>query len=213
MFCQIKNDCSIGIFGGTFNPIHNAHVEIARQARRELKLDKVIVMPSGNPPHKRGVMLADEKQRCEMVKLAISEYPELEFSDYEVTKQGYSYTSETLSEFSDIYPDIHLIIGADSFFMLEKWHCPETIMRLAAIAVANRGDRPYEELCKYKRRLIDMYNARIEFIHSPNIPVSSSDIRARIEAGKPVDNMLNPKVLEYIKANNLYGSRACNAEV
>lgn len=196
----------IGLFGGTFNPIHIGHVEIARQAYRELKLEKVIVMPSGRPPHKRGIQLADDADRCAMVRLAIEDYPELEFSDYEILKEGYSFSSETLTEFSKQYKEIYFIIGADSLFQIEGWHCPKTVMQLAVIAVADRDGHTADELDAQAQHLADKFKARIKFLHMQNIPISSSEIRERIKNKKSVTGILNPKVEDYIYRNGLYGN-------
>lgn len=209
MFCQEikRNNKPVGLFGGTFNPIHTGHVEIARQACREFGLEKVIVMPSGKPPHKRDMTIAQNIARCDMVRLAIEDYPELEFSDYEVLKEGYSFSSETLTEFSKLYTQIYFIIGADSLFQIEDWHCPEVVMQLAVIAVANRDRRAVSELKNMAVYLENKYKARIEFMHMHDMPVSSSEIRERIQNGQSVTGMLNPKVEDYIYRNGLYGNQ------
>lgn len=210
MFClkspKTKNNKPVGLFGGTFNPIHIGHIEIARQAYRELDLQKVIVMPSGRPPHKRDMEIETDDARCNMVKLAIEDYPELEFSDYEILKEGYSFSSDTLTEFVKLYQDIYFIIGADSLFQIESWHCPEIVMELAVIAVANRDNHAAEELYAQARYLSQKYKARIKFLHMRDMPVSSSEIRERIKNGKPVAGMLPLKVEEYIYRNGLYGN-------
>lgn len=210
MFClkspKTKNNKPVGLFGGTFNPIHIGHIEIARQAYRELDLQKVIVMPSGRPPHKRNMEIEDDDARCAMVKLAIEDYPELEFSDYEILKEGYSFSSDTLTEFVKLYQDICFIIGADSLFQIENWHCPEIVMELAVIAVANRDNHAAEELYAQARHLSEKYRARIKFLHMRDMPVSSSEIRERIKNGKLVTGMLSPKVENFIYRNGLYGN-------
>lgn len=205
MFCQKRvSNKPIGLFGGTFNPIHLGHVAIARQAWKEFELEKVIVMPSGNPPHKRNMEIAADEYRCEMVRLAIEDYPELEFSDYEIVKEGYSFSSETLTEFSQRYSDIYFIIGADSLFQIEQWHCPKTVMQLATIVAANRDRHAVSELTAQAAHLEEKYGARIKFLHTPDIPISSSEIRQRIKDGQSVKGMLNPKVEDYIYKNGLY---------
>ena len=204
MCCLRRNNRPTGIFGGTFNPIHLGHIALARQAYEELGLDKVIIMPSGNPPHKQGLTIASEYDRCNMVRLAIEDYTYMEFSDYEITHTGYSYSALTLNEFAKYYSNIYFIIGADSLFQLDTWYHPETVMKYSTIVAANRDMHAITELEAAVSSLEQRYNARIKLIHMNDVPISSSDIRRRIMSGMPVDGMVSASVAQYIKEHHLY---------
>lgn len=207
--CCLDNT-PIGIFGGTFNPIHIGHIKLALKAYEELKLNKIYVMPSGNPPHKKNQNNLDAFHRCEMVKLAIKDFPQLEFSDYEVKKEGYSYSALTLTEWSNRFSDIYFIIGADSFFQIETWYHPEIVMKLSTLVVANRDRHMESELKETACHLKEKYGARIVFLNMEDVPVSSSKIRENVMANVPVDGMVCNDVLRYIHEHNLYESERSN---
>ena len=124
-------ESAIGIMGGTFNPFHNGHLQLALQAYRQFELSKVLVMPSGTPAHKSTKELIAASHRCQMVSGAIADYPYLELSLLEVERKGNTYTSDTLKALHRQNPDlkIYFIIGADSLFDLPKWHEPEYVMQ------------------------------------------------------------------------------------
>ncbi len=194
----------IGIMGGTFNPIHNGHVQMAIQTYQQFQLDEVLVMPSGDPPHKRSQVVLDAGKRSDMVKLAIKGHPGLVFSDLEITRSGYSYTAETLQELKDLYEEIYFIIGADSLFSIEKWYHPEIIMKLCTLVVANRDRHPDAEFEKFIHYLTDKYQADIRILHVPDMPVSSSQIRENVVNGQSISDLVSPAVAAYIEANSLY---------
>ena len=130
----------IGIMGGTFDPIHNGHIMLGRQAYAEYNLDEVWYMPSGQPPHKKGRHVTESAERCHMVKLAIQDIPYFVFSDFEVRRTGKNtYTAETLALLGEKYPDVHFyfIVGADSLFEIEKWYHPEEVMARATLMAAH----------------------------------------------------------------------------
>ena len=199
-----QNNRPVGLLGGTFNPIHLGHIALARQAYTEFQLDKVIVMPCGNPPHKPKTQILDAVHRCNMVKLAIQNYPELEYSDYEVTRTAYSYSYKTLEAFNERYPNIYFIIGADSLLHLRDWVKPERIMELATIVVARRDQHSLQELEDCANSLRADFNAQILFMHLSDIPISSSEIRERIGQQQDISAMLNEDVAHYIAQNGLY---------
>ena len=195
-----------GMMGGTFNPIHLAHLYIAYEAKEALNLDKVIFMVSGNPPHKKESSVIDSNYRYDMVKMAIKDYSGFEISDYEIQKQGYSYTYETLKYLKGDEEDVELffIAGADSLMDIEKWKKPELVLNNCTFVAFNRGEYTKEALENQKKKLQDKYNSNIILLDISNLDISSSMIRERIINGKRVDFFMPDKVTEYIKQNHLY---------
>lgn len=190
----------IGIMGGTFNPIHNAHIYIARSAKEQYELDRIVFMPSGNPPHKKSV--TDKKYRYEMTRLAVGN--EFDVSDYEVNKEEYSYTLNTLKYFHTIYPDdeIYFIIGEDSLNDIFKWYKPQEIVKLCKLLVFPRLS--LENTKKTAKAVMEKLDASIYVINSPIFDVSSTKIREMIKNGDDVQNLISKEVLEYINENELY---------
>lgn len=194
----------IGIMGGTFDPIHQAHLIIAEKAREELKLDKVLFMPSGNPPHKKGRRVTDKKIRCEMVKAAVLNNPYFELCTYEIEKEEYSYTAKTLEYLKNrnCEDTFYLIIGEDSLAYLDKWYKPEIIVKLSKIAVYGRGKQSNLE---YEiKRIKNILNADIKVIDAPLIDLSSTAIRESIKDKKSVKYQLPDSVIEIINREKLY---------
>lgn len=193
-----------GIMGGTFNPVHFAHLYIAYEAKEKLDLDKVIFMPAGNPPHKKNNIIIDSKYRYDMVKMAISDYEGFEISDYEIKKQGYSYTYETLTDLKEDDIEFYFIAGGDSLMDIEKWRNTKGVLENCNFVVFNRGEYSENELNKQKLYLEEKYAAKIILLNIMNIDISSTEIRKRIEEGKRIDFFLPKNVIEYINENNLY---------
>ena len=187
-----------GIMGGTFNPIHLAHLYIAYEAKEQLNLDKVIFMPAGNPPHKKDTVI-DAKFRYEMVRKAIEGYEGFEINSYEIEKNGYSYTYETLNVLKEVNLKLYFIAGADSLMDIEKWKNTKEVLNNCTFVVFNR-----ETLKSQKEYLENKYQAEIVLLDIMSIDISSTIIRKRIKEEKRVDFFLPNKVLEYINYNNLY---------
>ena len=133
-----------GIMGGTFNPIHLAHLYIAYEAKEQLDLDTIIFMPAGNPPHKKSNSIIDSSFRVEMVKLAIEDYESFEISNYEIEKQGLSFTYETLAALKKDDVELYFIAGGDSLMDIETWKNPDYILRDCNFVVFNRGNLSIE---------------------------------------------------------------------
>ncbi|MBQ7986865.1 MAG: nicotinate-nucleotide adenylyltransferase [Clostridia bacterium] len=183
----------IGIMGGTFDPIHFGHLNIATAAKSEYHLDKVIFLTSGNPPHKRDKQILDAKIRHIMVKRAIAGMDGFEASDYEVNRPAYSYSVNTLKHFKEVMPDDELffIIGGDSLRDFHKWYMPEEILKLCTLLVYNRcGGRHTSDFSKP--------------ISGSTIDISSTEIRKKLENGEDVSAFVPHSVLEFIKRNNIY---------
>lgn len=194
----------IGILGGTFNPIHLAHLYIAYEAKSQLNLDKVIFIPAGSPPHKKNQHIVEASLRYRMVYEAIKNYEDFEISNYEIYKKGYSYTFETLRNFKDKDNELYFITGADCLMDIEKWKNPEEIFKLSKLVVFNRPGYNKDELETQKIKIEDKFNTRITFLDIIDLEISSSMVRKRISEGKRVDFFLSREVLNFIKENNIY---------
>lgn len=192
----------IGIMGGTFNPIHMGHINIALAAYKQYELDKVLFIPSGNPPHKRGHVLASDEDRYNMVCLAVEPYPFFEASRLEIDREGYSYTYETLTELRGLYTqsELYFIIGADSLFYLEDWKKPESILRNAAILVANREDSDDLKLNEHIKLVTTLYGGRISIIDVTKTDISSTQVRT----GTFDEQLVPSDVIRYINTHGLY---------
>ncbi|ASW43991.1 nicotinate-nucleotide adenylyltransferase [Clostridium isatidis] len=194
----------IGIIGGTFNPVHLAHLYIAYEAKLQLKLDKVIFMPAGSPPHKKNEDILEASLRYEMVKRAIEGFEDFEVSDYEILKNGYSYTHETLEHFKCEDNKLYFITGADCLMDIEKWNNPGKIFELSNFVVFNRPGYNDKDLINQKNKINIKFNTNIKFLDIINLEISSSMIRERIKEGKRVDFFLPKGVLDFIIENRIY---------
>ena len=159
----------IGIMGGTFDPVHNAHLMLAEQAYRQYGLDEIWMLPNGNPPHKRNTRQAGMEHRMHMLQLAIQDIPYLKLCDVEQSGAVYHYTYETLQQLNRAYPDttFYFIMGADSLFEFDGWKEPGIISRECILLAAVRDDHPGEELKARIRVLEARYGARIYLLTRP----------------------------------------------
>ncbi len=196
---------SIGILGGTFDPIHKGHIQLAQAAYEQFLLSKVLFVPSGVSYMKQGV--TSTTHRCNMVNLAIEEYSYFEYCDVDVNREGNSYTIDTLEEIKQLYinSDLYYIIGADSLFSIEKWRNPEKIMNLAHILVAYRQDETeYLEFQNQIERIETLYHGKISLINMAQVPISSTNIKININNTETLIEDVDTKVLTYIKQHHLY---------
>jgi nicotinate-nucleotide adenylyltransferase len=194
----------LGIYGGTFDPIHYGHLLLADRCREELQLDEVWFIPAGVSPHKVGKPLTPGKARVQMVEFAVSGFPEFRVSKIELERTGPSYTVQTLEQLRAADParELFLMMGADSAAELSTWREPQRILELAQVVAVNRaGEKPdlsnIEPLCQAMGR-------PIRVVEMPAVDFSSSEIRTRVAAGRSI-RFLTPRPVEmYIRANNLY---------
>lgn len=195
-----------GIMGGTFNPVHIAHINMAEAAYRQANLDKVVFMPSKNPPHKKNIHIISEKHRGEMLKLAISGVPYFEYSDFEFKREGITYSSQTLELLHKQNPGekFFFIMGGDSFFQVESWHMPGRIMEYAVIIAISRNGTGKKQMEEYAEELRGRYNAEIIIAEMPQMDISSSCIRKIILSGGDASMYLPYGVWEYIKEKKCY---------
>ena len=206
----------IGIYGGTFNPPHLGHVTAARAVFALLQLDRLLVIPAGLPPHKDlPDHTPDAAQRLEMTRLAAEQMGlegKVEVLDLEISREGKSYTSDTLAALKAQYPDdeLWLLMGADMFLTLQAWHAPEKILSLAGIAAFGRTEEDTEELFSVQRDyLYKTYpQARIFTLTIPGVvDISSTELRRELARGEG-GAMLPPAVYGYILRQGLYGTDA-----
>ena len=216
----------IGLLGGTFNPIHNAHLAIAREARKTVGLDRVVMIPSGDPPHKPSNGLASAKDRYEMVRLALASDPSLAISDVEVRRSGKSYSIDTVRLFQQEYDNetrLHFLIGLDAFLEFPTWREPETLLTLCSFVVLSRPGLSFQALSTLpliprlpQASLTDLDQGRAVRLDVPiglqsliclrvaPSTVSASDIRERIARGASTANLLPPAVESYILQHHIY---------
>ena len=194
----------IGIFGGSFNPIHNGHIYLAKTVMSELKLDKVIFVPSRIPPHKSGKEYISGKDRLEMVRLAIRNNPCFEVSDYELSNDRTGYSIYTVIHFRKLYPNdlLYLMIGSDMLLSFDTWFEFEKIMQNVTVAAVSRckGDnllliKKVDELSKYGKVIVCNADA---------YPVSSTEIRKKIRKKENWSCYLDGSVVQYIRLGSFY---------
>lgn len=195
----------IGVFGGTFNPIHIAHMRMAEEYVRQLNLDKMILVPTYIPPHKVVSRLADADDRIIMCHLAMEGLPAFEVCDYEIRQAGKSFTFKTLRYLKEQYPDceLYLIMGADMFLTVQDWRQPKEIFRIATLCAAERDVGEFTLLEAHKKYL-EMQGARCVVIDMEPLPLSSTMIRNGLLSGEDVSGLLHPAVAHYIETQGLY---------
>ncbi len=194
----------IAMFGGTFNPVHQAHLFLAREFQKLLGLDRVLLVPANIPPHKMAKHLATAGQRMEMCRLAAKE-PYMTVSSIEVEREGKSYTADTLRELEEQYPDarLYLITGADMFLTLQKWYDYPGIISRAVICAAPRITANLPVLRAQGERIRRDGGMAVVLEKVPP-PISSTQIRERIRQGLPCTGYLPKEVEDYIKEHHLY---------
>lgn len=195
----------VGIMGGTFDPIHLGHLVVANEVLSKYKLDEIIFIPSGNPPHKTNLK-TKPIDRYIMACLATNSNDKFSVSDIEVKKEGRSYSLETLKELHKLYSDreFYFITGTDAVIELPNWHEPKELLKLCKfISVLRPGID--EEYAKSKiEEIKKTINGHIEILHVPMLQISSSDIRERFSKEISAKYLLPEAVEQYILKNNLY---------
>ena len=199
----------VGIMGGTFDPIHIGHLILGENAYLQFGLDKVVFMPSGNPPHKKERDGGTDLQRMDMVKLAIASNTHFEISDIEMNEEGYTYTYRTLEKLVKEHPDTeyYFIIGADSLFYFDTWKNPQRIADACTLVVATRNHTSDEKLDEKIEFVRKRFNANIEKLDTENIDCSSSQIRSWIKAGHTVKYYVPDTVINYIHTYHVYSEK------
>jgi nicotinate-nucleotide adenylyltransferase len=216
----------LGLLGGTFNPIHNGHLTIARQTHEALALERIVFIPTNDPPHKSNKDLAAAHDRYEMVRLAIASEPDFAISDVEMRRPGKSYSIDTVRSLQQEYgPHVHLsfLIGLDAFLEVPTWREPAALLKLSSFVVINRSGTSFHDLSRLEilpplpqQSLADLDEGRLAkldiplgaqrltCLHLPPCDISASDIRAKIRQGVSVANLLPQPVESYILRHHLY---------
>lgn len=193
-----------GIMGGSFNPIHNAHIRMAGDVMSDLFLDKIVFIPTGVPPHKK-LEDIEAYQRLEMTKLATAGNNKFEVLDIEVLNQGTSFTVDTVGKLKLLYPDIdfYFITGADSILDIPKWKDPHKLMSLCKFVCVKRPNYSDE----LEEKVIDITNefgGEIIVVEGSMVNLSSTEIRKKVKENKSIEDLVPEKVNRYIKENKLY---------
>jgi nicotinate-nucleotide adenylyltransferase len=198
----------VGIFGGTFDPIHMGHLLLAEQCREQVPLDQVWFMVSAAPPHKREREVTSFDKRVEMVQLAIAGNPAFQVNEMEKDRKGPSYTAETLAELRAQHPDTeyHWILGSDCLPDLPHWHEPVKVVSQAKLVVVARPGWPAwsAEQLRSALHLPPDYPLHMLLVAAPLVDFASRDLRRRISEGKSIRYFVSPAVLAYIQDKKLY---------
>jgi len=197
----------LGIMGGTFDPIHYGHLVAAETARDFYGLEKVVFVPSGNPPHKKTYPVTDSSHRLEMTRLAISSNRFFEVSAVEIHRPGYSYAVETVGEFRRRYgPETKLmfITGADAVLEILTWKDIHSLLEECSFIAVTRPKVALEPLSKVRERLGPKGQEAIQVLQVPALAISSTDIRRRVREGRSVKYLVPDAVEEYILQHGLY---------
>ncbi len=195
----------IGLMGGTFDPIHLAHLHIAEEAREAFELDRVLFIPAAQPPHKQGKKIASAAQRIAMVKMAIAGNPHFELSLMEMERQGPSYSWLTVQELRAKHPDwaLYFITGSDSINDLPTWNHPKDLVGACQFIGTTRPEVPFQE-----EMLLEFFGAELRsHIHELQVPlmeISSTVIRQRLAAGRSIHYLVPEAVADYIEKEGLY---------
>lgn len=185
----------LGVFGGTFDPPHVGHLIAAQEVHRQLKLDRVLLVPAGIPPHKQDASITPGPLRLEMVRAAMAEDARLEVSSVELDREGPSYTVDTLRALREEYPDatLYLAVGADQLEELPRWREPEEIASLARLVAFARGGQP-PPVSRWPLTVVEV----------PTTEISSTEMRRRVAAGAPIRYFVPEPVRAIIEREGLY---------
>ncbi len=196
----------IGIFGGTFDPVHLGHINLAAQAIREARLDKLIFVPAKVQPFKQDQDITPEKERLEMLKLAIEGMPKAEISTIELEREDISYTVTTLRQFKKEMPgaDLFFLIGADAFLKIFKWNGAAEILSEHSFLVGTRPGYKEANLQEVIGKARILHNTKITRLNNEEFDINSTEIRRRAEVGESIDHLVPAPVVEYIKSHGLY---------
>ncbi len=201
---NFKNIKKLGIMGGTFNPIHYAHLFTSNYVLEKYNLDKIVFIPTGEPPHKKNIDLPSVEHRYNMTKIAIEDNSNFFISNIEVERHTTTYTIDTLKQIKSMCDEdiqLYFIVGTDTINQVYTWKEPENIFDLTKFIVTTRPNYILNEKTK---QLVNKYKDKIYFCETPMLEISSTNIRKRVEQEKKVTYLLPKNVEDYIYKNNLY---------
>lgn len=195
----------IALFGGAFNPIHQGHINLVLRFDVRIKFDEILLIPSHISPHKDSSALIDGEDRLAMCRLVAKHYERFAVSDVELQREGKSFTFDTVCKLRQSYPNdkFYLIVGSDMFFSIDSWYRSQELLHMVTICAAAREKGEYDRLIQ-KQLILDTQGVKSVVCEIDELPVSSTDIRSRLCRGLPVEGMLPPYVLDYIKVHRLY---------
>lgn len=194
----------IGLYGGSFNPIHHGHLILAQHVAEACHIHKMLLVPCHTPVHKHPDELAPAELRWQMVQASIQEHPLLEGCDIELRRAGPSFTVDTLEQLHDMYPDdqFSMLIGTDTLLQIAQWHKPERILQLCKLLVLSRPGYAIEQPVPY---LPDGFGAEcVTMIEAPQLQISSSDIRQRVAEGLSIRYLAPDAAVQLIGQHRLY---------
>lgn len=195
----------LGILGGTFDPIHHGHLVAAQEAHHQLELDRVLFVPAGDPPHKLSRPLSAAHHRLRMLELAIAGQPHFAISRVDLDRPGPCYTVDTLTLLRSEWgpgPTFFFIEGADSLADILSWHQPQRLIDLCDLAVVERPGVEID-LSQLERQLPGITSS-LHWVRMPSLEISSTDLRARVRAGRPISYLLPAVVEAYIREHGMY---------
>lgn len=194
----------LGVLGGTFDPIHHGHLIAAAELRHALMLDRVLIVPNADPPHKPGVPVSTAADRLEMLRLVVSDVPWLSIDTIELDRGGRSFTVATLQAMAEREAPVRLffLMGEDSLHDLPTWHRPHQIVALAELGVATRPAVDVDLDAVFAQ--VPGARGRVHLVETPQIGIASRDIRSRVANGQPIEFQLPPAVESYIRRHGLY---------
>lgn len=208
---------SLGVFGGTFDPIHLAHLAVAQEAAEVLGLERILFVPAGQPPHKPDREITPAADRLAMVELAIADNGRFAIDRQELDRSGPSYTVETLeamhasSTVAGRAPDLTLILSSEAFLGLTTWRAPRRVLELARFAVAPRDGYPSAGSAFMSEHFPDL-TGRVVFLDGPRMRLSASELRQRAAAGRSLRYLVPDAVAAYIDDHALYRNPRRNVE-
>lgn len=191
----------VGIFGGSFNPVHKGHVELARAAFKTLKLNEMLIIPTAKSPHKDSSAVSFD-DRMEMCRIAFRDDEKFSVSDIERELGGISYTINTVRALKERYPkntEFYLIIGGDMLFYFDKWYRHEALLKECRVVAAARENDSYADMIDYANGM-----GRIKVLNLPVIEVSSTEIRAKLKNGEDTADLIDEQVKAFINERGLY---------
>lgn len=202
----MQKNKKIAVFGGTFNPVHNGHINLLQDFSKEINFDKILILPSCIPPHKSAPELVSGEKRAEMLKIAFSDFPKAEICDYEIKRGGVNYTSDTLGYLKSVYPTatLYFIMGTDMLFSFNTWHEPKKILENAVLLCGSREDKTAHKLRNFALGELGLKEENFIVSEARAFEVSSSEIREKVKLGEDISALVPNGVAEYIKQEGLY---------